>query len=77
MSLKLVKKGLGLLLATGEILNTTDEVEKSQKHILKKVSEVVLVLQNCAVAFMDACWWPAHDRSPHMYTYTLGVTRNN
>ena len=55
MSLKLVKKGLGLLLATGEILNTTDEVEKiSKTHFFKEVSEVVLGLQNCSVAFIDA-----------------------
>ena len=55
MSSKLVKNGLDLLLATGEILNTTDEVEKiSKTHFFKEVSEVVLGLQNCSVAFIDA-----------------------
>ena len=57
MSSKLVNtcKGLDLLLATGEILNTTDEVEKiSKTHFFKEVSEVVLGLQNCSVAFIDA-----------------------
>ena len=47
--------GVVFLLATGEILNTTDEVERiSKTHFLKEVSEVVLGLQNCSVAFMDA-----------------------
>ena len=40
---------------TDEILNTTDEVERiSKTHFKKEVTEVVLGLQNCSVAFMDA-----------------------
>ena len=40
---------------TDEIVYTTDEVERiSKTHFLKEVSEVVLGLQNCSVAFMDA-----------------------
>ena len=40
---------------TDEILNTTDEVERISKTLLfLNVSEVVLGLQNCSVAFMDA-----------------------
>ena len=47
--------GVVFLLATGEILNTNYEVERiSKTHFFKEVSEVVLGLQNCSVAFMVA-----------------------